>query len=264
MDPKQPGRELRRLISSLDDARGRREAGAWKAEGVKCVGDLLGHFRCRILVATHSWLDDHAAEVTASGAATILGVSPHDMERMSRLQSPPPVIGVFDLPSRSLPTVGDDSLIIALDTIQDPGNLGTIIRTADWMGVRDIVATRSTADCFGPKVVMATMGALARVRVHYVDSLAHDLAERRRAGMRVIGTFLDGSPLYDAEFPAHGDGCVLLMGNEGRGVSEECASTVTDRILIPPYPAGATTSESLNVATATAIMLAHLRFASAR
>lgn len=263
MDPKLPGRELRRFIASLDDARGRREAEAWKAEGVKCVCDLLGHFRCRMIVATNEWLDLHAQEVAAMTQA-VIAVAPRDMERLSRLQSPPPVIGVFDMPRYPLLSSDDNGLIIALDTIQDPGNLGTIIRTADWMGVRDIIATRSTADCFGPKVVMATMGALARVRVHYVDSLAGDLTERRQAGKRIVGTFLDGEPLYDAIFPSHGNGCVLLMGNEGRGVSDECAATVTDRILIPSYPAGASTSESLNVATATAIMLAHLRFATVR
>lgn len=253
------GRELRKLLSNLDDARGRRAASAWKAEGTKCVGDLLGSFDCLLLVATTEWLAANPG--ATSQTQRIVTVAPKEMARMSRLQSSPPVIGVFAMPESSLPPISDTNLIIALDTVQDPGNLGTIIRTADWMGVRDIIATRTCADCFGPKVVMATMGALARVRVHYIDDLAADLAARRQAGRRILGTFLDGESLYDIKLPLHGQGCVLLMGNEGRGVSEAVAREVTDRLLIPPYPAGAITSESLNVATATAIVLAHLRFA---
>lgn len=258
------GRELRRLIADLDDARGRREAHAWKAEGTKCAGDLLGQFDLRVLVATESWLSEHAQAVerAAGSHASVVCVAPREMARMSRLQSPPPVIAVFDMPDVDMPPYDSNGLILALDTVQDPGNLGTIIRTADWMGVHHIIATRSTADCFGPKVVMATMGALARVSVHYVDSLADELMARRKSGARIIGTFLDGESLYSASLPEHGDGCVVVMGNEGRGISDEVARTVTDSVLIPPYPADAVTSESLNVATATAITLSHLRFAS--
>ncbi|MBD5346895.1 MAG: RNA methyltransferase [Bacteroides sp.] len=258
MEQLQQGRELRRLVASLDEARGRREARAWKAEGTKCVTDLLGYFHCRVLMATSQWLDEN--DIAGRAVSNVVTVPPRELERMSRLQSAPPVIGVFDMPEPDMPPLDSRELIVALDTVQDPGNLGTIIRTADWMGVRAIIANRSTADCFGPKVVMATMGALARVGVHYVDSLEAELAMRREAGSRIIGTFLDGDSLYGATLPCHGDGCVLVMGNEGRGISPEVEKQVTDRVLIPPYPQGATTSESLNVATATAITLAHLRF----
>lgn len=262
MEQMQQGRELRRLISSLDDARGRREARAWKAEGTKCAGDLMGHFPCRVLVATHEWLEAHSS--LADMARGVVGVAPREMARMSRLQSPPPVIAVFDMPERSLPPVDPPGLIIALDTIQDPGNLGTIIRTADWMGITHIIASDTTADCFGPKVVMATMGALARVEVGYTPDLAGELCRHRQGGSRILGTFLDGKSLYEESLPQHGEGCVVVMGNEGRGISPTVAAAVTDRILIPPYPSGAITSESLNVATATAIITAHLRFAPMR
>lgn len=260
MEQIQQGRALRQLVASLDDASGRRAAGAWKAEGTKCVCDLLGAFPCRVLVATARWLDSHS-EAALMARATV-AVAPREMERMSRLKSAPEVIAVFDMPEADMPPLSWPGLLLALDEVQDPGNLGTIIRTADWMGVRHIIATRSTADCFGPKVVMATMGALARVSVHYVGSLSLELSRRRGAGARILGTFLDGEPLYGSTLPRHGDGCVVVMGNEGRGISAEVEAAVTDRLLIPPYPAGAVTSESLNVATATAIILAHLRFAT--
>lgn len=252
------GRELRKFIADLDDAKGRRRLKAWKAEGTKCTGDLLGLFPCRIVVATEEWLDTNRH--LSSQAVTIVAASPREMERMSRLKSPAPVIAVFDMPETSLPAPASRELILALDTVQDPGNLGTIIRTADWLGVRHIIASRATADCFGPKVVMATMGALARVSVHYVDSLADELSVRRDAGTRIIGTFLDGTSLFDSSLPPHGEGCVVVMGNEGQGISPEVAGQVTERVLIPPYPSGAVTSESLNVASATAIILAALRF----
>ncbi len=256
--PEHNGRELRALVASLDQARGRRESRLWKGEGTKCVGDMLGLFDCPLLIATDAWLSEHAAKSSLAGH--IIAASPREIERMSRLQSPPPVIALFDMPDRQLPPADSRELILALDTVQDPGNLGTIIRTADWMGVTDIIASGDTADCFGPKVVMATMGALARVAVHYVGSLAAELRRRREAGARVLGMFLDGEDLYGASLPAYGSGCIAVMGNEGRGISTEVAAEVTDRLLIPPYPAGRATSESLNVATATAITLARLRF----
>lgn len=258
MEQMQQGRALRRLIANLDDARGRREARAWKAEGTKCAGDLLGLFPCRVLVATDAWLAQHPSASTMAGS--VVAVPPREMERMSRLQSPPPVIAVFDMPDTELPPRDSHDLMLALDTVQDPGNLGTIIRTADWMGVRHILATRTTADCFAPKVVMATMGALARVSVHYLDNLAYELMARHDAGAEILGTFLDGTDMFATPLPASGDGCIVVMGNEGRGISDEVGSTVTRRLLIPSYPSGAPTSESLNVATATAITLARLRF----
>lgn len=255
----QQGRELRKFISDLDDARHRRAMRAWKAEGSKCAGDLLGFFPCRLLIATAEWMEENTCSISAD--SNIIAVTPREIARMSRLQSPPPVIAVFDMPQTVRPAVDTDELLLAIDTVQDPGNLGTIIRTADWLGVRHIIASRETADCFGPKVVMATMGALGRVNLHYTDNLADELRERRTAGTRILGTFLDGDNLYSSRLPRHGEGCVLVMGNEGRGISPAVAAVVTDRLLIPPYPSGAVTSESLNVATATAIILSHLRFA---
>ena len=139
--------------------------------------------------------------------------------------------------------------------MQNPGNLGTIIRLADWFGIRDIVCSENSADCFNPKVVQATMGAILRVRVHYTD-LAAWLAAAAARTIPVYGTFLEGENIYTADLSAAG---IVVMGNEGRGVSEAAAQSVTRKLLIPPYPADRRTTESLNVAMATGIVCAEFR-----
>ena len=167
--------------------------------------------------------------------------------------------------------IGD--LIIALDGIQDPGNMGTIIRTCDWFGVHDIVCSKDTADCYNPKVVQATMGALARVRVHYVN-LPEWLKEPTpipslKGRVNIYGTLLDGKDMYEVLRPSevsiqhsavssqHSD--IIVMGNEGNGISPEVRQLITHPIRIPSYPKNAETSESLNVSIATAIVLAEFR-----
>ena len=149
-------------------------------------------------------------------------------------------------------------MVVALDGIQDPGNLGTIIRTCDWFGVHDIICSRDTADCYNPKVVQATMGALARVRIHYVD-LPEWLKEQQ---CPIIGTLLEGKDMYEV-LRAKGEGLkangIIVMGNEGNGISQTVRQLVTHPIRIPSYPKNAETSESLNVSIATAIVLAEFR-----
>jgi TrmH family RNA methyltransferase len=147
----------------------------------------------------------------------------------------------------------NNSLVLALDRVQDPGNLGTIIRVADWMGVDTIIASRDTVDVFNPKVVQATMGAIARVKVHYVD-LPQFLSSL--TDIPIYGTFLDGTNIYTTPLSPTG---IVIMGNEGQGISPEVEKLVNAKILIPSYPPERPTSESLNVATATAITLAEFR-----
>ena len=154
-------------------------------------------------------------------------------------------------------------LIVALDGVQDPGNLGTIIRTCDWFGVRRLVCSHDTADCYNPKVVQATMGALARVQVEYVD-LVSWLEEIKTLNshpstLPIYGTLLNGRNLYENGAIAERQQGVIIMGNEGNGISEAVRRYITHPLLIPPYPADAETSESLNVAIATAITLAECR-----
>ena len=147
------------------------------------------------------------------------------------------------------------SLNLVLDDVQDPGNLGTIIRIADWFGIEDIFCSPLTADCYNPKVVQATMGAITRVRIHYLDldALFGDFAAD---DMPVYGTFLEGEPIYNADLADRG---FIVMGNEGRGVSDSIARWVTNKLYIPPFPVDQPSSESLNVAVATAITCSEFR-----
>ena len=183
-------------------------------------------------------------------------ISHKEMELISSLKTPSDMLALVEIPRHGLSVRGLSGVLsLALDGVQDPGNMGTILRLADWFGMRDVICSETTADCFNPKVVQATMGAIARVRVHYVP-LARWLGEVRAAGIPVYGTFLDGEPIYDA---ALSPGGVIVMGSEGQGVSPEVAELVSRRLFIPPFPVGEPTSESLNVATATAIVCSEFR-----
>lgn len=236
----------RKLLASLASAKGRREHGLFLAQGTKCVLDTLGHFRLEGLVATAQWAQKHPKiECLVAKAA--------DLERISTLSDAPQVIAAYHIPDVTMPQSLDPGLLyLALDCVQDPGNLGTILRVADWMGIDTVFASPDTVDVWSTKVVQATMGAISRVKVVY--SPLPDLLTG--SGMPVVGTFLDGDNIYRAKLPRGG---IIVMGNEGRGISAPVASCCTLRLLIPSYPPGRATSESLNVATATAITLSEFR-----
>lgn len=235
------------LVRALADKRGREEHGLFVAEGEKLIGELCAsHLRVRRIFA----LDGLFAE---AGAET---VSPREMERLSLLKTPSNSLALVEIPRyRPETATPGDRLVLALDEVQNPGNLGTIVRLADWFGIRDVVCSANSADCFNPKVVQATMGAILRVRVHYTD-LPRFLEESVRGGVPVYGTFLEGENLYSADLTPGG---IVVMGNEGRGVSAETARCVTRKLLIPPFPADRRTTESLNVAMATGIVCAEFR-----
>lgn len=244
---------LRRDIASLAEIKGRRKIGAFMAEGTKCVLDTIGAFAVRHIIATPAWLAAHRLPEDTD----IIEANRGEIGEMSSMSLAPDVIAVYELPEPAAFHADDTAtqLIVALDRVQDPGNLGTIMRTADWMGITTVIASNDTVDCFNPKVIQATMGAISRVRVVYGD-LPVMLAEAAGTGAEIYGTFLDGDNIYSSQLSLNG---IVVMGNEGRGISPQVAATVTRRLLIPPYPAGRPTSESLNVATATAIVLSQFR-----
>ncbi|MDE6283949.1 MAG: RNA methyltransferase [Muribaculaceae bacterium] len=255
----------RKLFASLDSGRHRRAAGLFLAQGWRCVSELLPVFTLRHLVVTPAWAESHEREIgeiagMADAAARdddrLLIARNDEMTRISTMTTPQGVIGVFELPEceDDIPDVSPDQLVIALDRIQDPGNLGTIIRAADWFGVSTILASEETADVFNPKVLQSTMGALARVKVCYCN-LPQMLTRLAVKGVAVWGTFLGGENLYTSGLKSG----VVVMGNEGNGISPETAAAVTRRITIPSYPADATTVESLNVGTAAAVVLSYAR-----
>lgn len=240
------------MVASLGDVKGRREHGCFMAEGSKCVLDTMDAFECRYLMATRAWLASHEARPRDG---EVIEVSAGDIGRMSQLRTPQEVIAVYRIPPVDFDRSSLDSrLVLALDSVQDPGNLGTIIRVADWFGIDMILCSRTTADVYNPKVVQATMGAISRVNVVYCD-LPSVIASVRDE-VPVYGTFLDGDSIYETGLSPKG---IIVMGNEGNGVSAEVGSLVNRRLLIPSYPAGVPTSESLNVAMATGITLAEFR-----
>ncbi|MDE6461009.1 MAG: RNA methyltransferase [Paramuribaculum sp.] len=243
---------LRKFVSSLSSARKRREQGAFIAEGTKCVCDTIGYFSLRYLFATENWICEHK-NVCNSVKFTPIIVSKKDIERMSALSTPSEVIAVYDLPESSFDvSIASEELVIALDGVQDPGNVGTIIRAADWFGVRHLILSEDSADAFSPKTVMASMGAISRVKI--LRGNLQDLLSE--SSVNVYGTFLDGQSIYQTQLSPSG---IIVMGNEGRGISYDVEKFVNKRLLIPSFPPNSVTSESLNVGMATSIVLSEFR-----
>lgn len=240
--------EIKR-IKSLQQKKFRDESGLFTVEGEKMVEEAV---RSSFKVENIYRRDEIGEDA---------------MKRISTLASPSPVLAVVRKPEDIriedpglLPSlIGDSGLYLGLDTIRDPGNLGTILRVADWFGIDAVFAAPDTVDVFNPKVVQATMGAIFRVRMHYVDLPMLSESIKSRGG-RVYGTFLDGADMYASDIDAGADRPVMIVtGNESEGISDRMRSKVTDRIYIPPYPAEETGSESLNAAVATAITIAEFR-----
>lgn len=239
-----------KLIRQLASKKHRDELGLFIAEGPKVVGDLLGHIGCHLIFATREWLDANHAE-----ADEVIEVTQPELERISLLKTPRDVLAVFHRPAdNDALQAPAHELTLALDGVQDPGNLGTIIRIADWFGINHIYCSPDTADAFSPKTVMATMGAIARVQVHYLPLV--ELFKTCGEEVPVYGTFLDGTNIYEQPLSAHG---IIVMGNEGNGISSAVAESINRRLFIPSFPPERPTSESLNVAIATAITCAEFR-----
>lgn len=267
-------------INSLSMKKNRDEEGVFIAEGIKLVSELLGVMNCRFLAYT----DD--AVISARYARKITEkehVTADELGKISLQKSPQGVFAVFEKPKYDINFRAlQNQLSLALDDVQDPGNLGTIIRLADWFGVRDVFCSLHTADVYNPKTIQATMGAIARVRVHYVD-LAEFLKdvgnplnpnlypplgtfpsmgkgkENKNSLFRefpIYGTLMDGKNLYEETLTSHG---IIVMGNEGNGISPKIQSYISKKLLIPSFPPNEKTSESLNVGIATAITVAEFR-----
>lgn len=236
-----------KLIRALETKKGRVKHGMFVAEGPKIVDDLLAAgFRLAEL------FDDE-----------------DDIKKVSFLQHPQGKVGVFRLPDyvetahderetavdeKCMPMLGEHELALALDGVQDPGNLGTIIRVADWFGMKRIFCSMDTADCWNPKVVQATMGSIARVQICYLN--LEDLINKLPSDYPVYGTLLDGDDIYTQKLTHHG---IIVMGNEGNGISAVIRKHVNRKLLIPNFSIGTTRAESLNVAVATAIVCSEFR-----
>ena len=233
-----------KLIKQLEQKKFRRREGLFVAEGPKVVGDLLKYTQPITVYATEDY---------APLKSDIQRITEDELHRISFLQHPQQVLALFPLPESRRTSLSEDHITLALDGIQDPGNLGTIIRLADWFGITDIICNEETADAWNPKVVQASMGSIARVRITYTD--LPTLLDTLPATFPVYGTLLDGENLYSQKLTSGG---IIIMGNEGNGLSEKVRRRVNRRLLIPSYRKD-DKAESLNVAIAAAIVCAEFR-----
>lgn len=241
-----------KYIHSLELKKHRSEQNAFVAEGNKLVADMMFAFECELILAKPSWM----ATQGDIPAAELLVADDDDIRKASFLKNPQDVLAIFKRPAWPLSEADpSSSLILALDGIQDPGNLGTIIRLADWFGIEHIVCSSDTTDAFSPKAVQATMGGLAHVKVHYTELKSY-LETQSGKGIPLFGTFLDGENMYTKELSGNG---IIVMGNEGNGIRPDIEKLINEKLYIPSFPAERETSESLNVAIATAVICAEFR-----
>ena len=245
-------RNLAKYIHSLEQKKNRKKENAFVAEGPKTVEELLHRFRPLVVVGVSSWMDTQAWDRVA--ACERHTVTQEELERISFLQHPQQVMAIFALPEQPASfEIDSTQLYIALDGVQDPGNLGTIIRIADWYGIHTILCSETTADAYNPKVVQATMGSIARVRMIYTP--LRPLFSKLPPDYPIYGTLLQGENIYATPLTGHG---IIVMGNEGNGIGEETQRHITRRLTIPRFSAGEG-PESLNVAIATAIVCSEFR-----
>ena len=276
-----------KFIRSLSQKKVRDSEQLFLAEGEKCVRELLQSFEPFLIASSSPLSGIHTLEATEM-----------EIQQMSQLRHPQGVVAVFKMPTMvdlnaafkmpeladlnaafKMPELADlnasfkmlisqeatkaSGLILALDGVQDPGNLGTIIRTADWFGIEEIICSQDTVDCWNPKVVQATMGALARVHVHYINlySFILNVLQSNQDGNNypIYGTLLDGKNMYSPDAIPSKQRGIIIMGNEGNGISSAIRNLITHPLYIPSFPAERPTSESLNVAIATAIILPEFR-----
>ena len=243
-----------KYIRSLELKKNRLADNVFVAEGPKVVGDLLRVMRARLIVATQEWMSCNESECHG---AEIIEVSADELRKVSFLQTPQDVLAVFNMPDRNDTDnceVPIGKLSLALDGVQNPGNLGTIIRIADWFGIEDIICSKETVDAYNPKVVQATMGSIARVRVSYME--LEQLFDALPPTLPVYGTLLEGNDMYSEQLSHNG---IIIMGNEGKGISPKIRQFIIKGLRIPNYPEGRDTADSLNVAVATAIICADFR-----
>lgn len=239
-----------RLLLSFTKKKARDEQNLFLAEGNKLVRDLLPYFHCKTIVGTVDFFEKE--EIRLESDCYI--ATKEELERLSLTRSPQAVWALFERKEHNLNLSElKEKLSLALDGVQDPGNLGTIIRIADWFGIENIICSSNCVDLYNPKVVQATMGAIARVKIHYTDLVK---LMDSVGNLPIYGTFLEGDIIYETPLSSNG---IIVMGNEGNGISEEVKQRITQKLFIPNYPSNRKTSESLNVAVATSIVCSEFR-----
>lgn len=241
-----------KLVNSLEQKKFRKREGLFVAEGPKLVNDLLSILPCQWMAHTQQYAKPSSICFPIEHEEIC---TPDELQKLSFLTTPQQVIALFSLPQHKFnPQLPAQELCLALDGVQDPGNLGTIVRLADWFGIRHIFCSPTTADIYSPKAIQATMGAIARVNLYYTDLV--ELIKQQESNTPIYGTLLDGNNVYQEDLQQKG---LLIMGNEGNGLSQEVRALLTHKLFIPSFPPDSPTSESLNVGVATAILCAEFR-----
>jgi TrmH family RNA methyltransferase len=232
-----------KLITSLQHKKYRNEEQLFLAEGVKVIQELL----LSNFVLEHLFVIEDIFPMVAASQKTV--IKEPDMKRITALSSPSSCLALFKIPAEA--KIENSGLIVALDDIRDPGNLGTIIRLCDWFGVTQLLCSKETVDVYNPKVIQATMGSITRVTISYLDLNEYI----SKSALPVFGTFMDGKNVYKEKLPTEG---ILVLGNEANGISSILEKSIKKRIAIPRY-GNMQQTESLNVATATAIFLSEFK-----
>lgn len=231
-----------KLINSLTQKKQRFKHELFVAEGIKVIKELLNSdFELNTIFAE--------TDLFFTAPDKVRMVSEKELKQITNLKTPQTALGLFKMPKRD--RVEDFTFSVALDGVRDPGNLGTIIRLCDWFGVQNLICSEDTVDCFNPKVVQASMGSIARVKIDYVALPAYLEASRKP----IFGTFMNGETIYKTDVSAEG---ILVLGNEANGISAEIEKLTTQKLSIPQF-GNSKSTESLNVATATAIMLSEFK-----
>lgn len=229
-----------KLIKSLALKKYRLQHGLFTVEGIKGITEFLNsHYQLNHLYTTEAIFNTNDYTL----------ISTADLKKISSLKTPNTALAVFEIPEPK--PIQTEGLIVALDNVRDPGNLGTIIRLCDWYGIKDLVCNLETVDCYNTKVVQSTMGSLTRVNVSYMN-LEHFINDTSKVS---FGTFMDGENIYTNDLPEDG---IIILGNEANGISKTIEALVDKKIAIPRF-GNLKATESLNVATATAIVLSEFK-----
>lgn len=239
-----------KYIRSLKEKKYRNQHNTFVAEGIKVILDLLETCECQLIAA----LPEITAAYPELKAEEIITASSDELKKASFLKTAPAIIAVFHQPTFDLNKKDlENKISIVLDGVQDPGNVGTIIRIADWFGIENVICSEDSADVYNPKTVQATMGSIARVSVTYTD-IKEFL--KNISDLSIYGTLLSGNNIYNEKLSNKG---LIVMGSEGKGISEEIANYIDYKLYIPEFPIGSKSPDSLNVAVATAIVCSEFR-----
>ena len=244
-----------KLIQSLNRRKNRDEFGLFLVEGNKMVEEATrSGFKIELIVCTSEFAEQH--QRINSRATELIITDSESISKASLLQNPQDALAIVCQPKNDVPELNlENELCLALDFIQDPGNLGTILRIADWYGINHIVCSENTVDIFNPKVVQASMGAVFRVKTSITD-LSTFIKTSVDSGISVYGTFLEGQNIYQQKLSPNG---IIVLGNEGNGISDSISRLVTQKLLIPSFSTHINKPESLNVAIAAAICCSEFR-----